>query len=301
VTAVASQDSLPDGTVPSRAWPAPDAVLAQASGENFPVALRWLPKRDRGHLWAIYGFARLTDDLGDEWSGDRVAALSWLESELNGAVEGRAAHPTVTAAARTVAQLGVGDQPLRDLIQANRQDQIVARYRSFEDLVDYCRLSANPVGRLVLAVFGATTPEHEQWSDAICTGLQLAEHWQDVAEDAAAGRIYLPGEDLDRFGVDEAKLFGATSGGELRALMAFEVARARRWLAAGTPLVGALRGRSRLAVAGFVAGGQAALDAIARADFEVLTATRPPSPLVFGRRWVRLVAASASTGGAHGH
>jgi squalene synthase HpnC len=301
VTAVTSQDSLPDGAAPSRAWPAPDAILAHASGENFPVALRWLPKRDRGHLWAIYGFARLTDDFGDEWSGDRVAALSWLEGELDGAVAGRAAHPTVAAAARTVTELGIGDQPLRDLIQANRQDQVVGRYRSFEDLVGYCRLSANPVGRLVLAVFGATTPEHEQWSDAICTGLQLAEHWQDVAEDATAGRIYLPGEDLDRFGVDEAQLLGAASGGELRALMAFEVARARRWLAAGTPLVGALGARSRLAVAGFVAGGQAALDAIARADFEVLSATRRPSPLVFSRRWLRLVASTAPTRGARGH
>jgi squalene synthase HpnC len=285
---VASQHSLPGG-LPSPQWPASEAVLARASGENFPVALRLLPNSDRAHLWAIYGFARLTDDLGDEWTGDRLSALEWLERQLDGALDGRAAHPIVAAAARTVRQLGVSEQPLRDLIQANRQDQVVGSYRSFGDLVDYCRLSANPVGRLVLAVFGATTPEHEQWSDAICTGLQLAEHWQDVSEDAAAGRIYLPAEDLGRFGVDEAHLLGASSSAALRALMAFEVARARKWLAAGAPLVSALRGRHRWAVAGFVAGGQAALDAIAHADFEVLAATPRPSPLTFGRRWLGLV------------
>jgi squalene synthase HpnC len=295
VTAVASQGSLSDDNVPSAAWPAPADVLAHASGENFPVAMRLLPERDRAHLWAIYGFARLTDDLGDEWSGDRVAALDWLEGELDGAREGRTVHATVSAATRTIRQLGISDQPLRDLIQANRQDQIVSRYGTFEDLVDYCRLSANPVGRLVLAAFGASTPQHERWSDAICTGLQLAEHWQDVAEDAAAGRVYLPGEDLDRFGVDAAELLGASSSLPLRALMAFEVARARSWLDAGAPLVAAMNGRRRWAIAGFVAGGQAALDAIAHADFEVLAATRRPSPLAFGRRLRQTV------GGGHGH
>jgi squalene synthase HpnC len=302
VTAVASQHSLPDGGLPSQAWPSQDAILAHAGGENFPVALRFLPEADRARLWAIYGFARLTDDLGDEWPGDRLAALDWLEAELDGALAGRAAHataahPIVAAATRTVTQLGISEQPLRDLIQANRQDQMVSAYRTFADLVDYCRLSANPVGRLVLAVFGATTPEHERWSDSICTGLQLAEHWQDVAEDAGAGRIYLPGEDLERFGVDGAQLLGPSSSGELRALVAFEVARARSFLAAGAPLVNALRGRHRWAVAGFVAGGQATLDAIAHADFEVLAATRRPSAVGFGRRWLRLV---TPVGGARG-
>ncbi len=211
MTAVASQQSLPEGSVPSRAWPAHDDVLAHAAGENFPVALRLLPRADRAGLLAVYGFARLTDDLGDQWPGDRMEALDWLEAELDAALAGRAAHPTVTAAARTILALGIDDQPLRDLIEANRQDQVVHAYRSFEALVGYCRLSANPVGRLVLAIFGASTPQHEEWSDAICTGLQLAEHWQDVGEDAAAGRIYLPAEDRDRFGVDPAELLGRTS------------------------------------------------------------------------------------------
>ena len=297
MTAVASQQCLAEGSVPSRAWPAHDDVLAHAAGENFPVAMRLLPRADRAGLLAVYGFARLTDDLGDQWPGDRMEALDWLEAELNAALAGRAAHPTVTAAARTILGLGIDDQPLRDLIEANRQDQVVHAYRSFDALVGYCRLSANPVGRLVLAIFGASTPQHEEWSDAICTGLQLAEHWQDVGEDAAAGRIYLPAEDRDRFGVDPAELLGSTSSPAMRALMAFQVARARVWLDTGTPLVGALRGRSRLAVGGFVAGGHAALDAIAAADFDVLAATRRPSALAFGRR---LVGLARTRGGSRG-
>jgi squalene synthase HpnC len=260
--------------------------------------MRFLPRADRSGLLAIYGFARLTDDLGDEWTGDRLAALDWLESEVDDAMAARAAHPTVMALAATVLGLGISDRPLRDLIEANRQDQVVSRYPTFEDLEAYCRLSANPVGRLVLAVFGAATPQHVAWSDAICTGLQLAEHWQDVGEDAAAGRVYLPAEDLERFGVDIGQLQAKTSSPELRALMAFEVARARVWLNTGAPLVRSLRGRHRLAVAGFVAGGQAALDAIAHADFEVLAATRRPSPLAFGRRMLGLAGAR---GGTHGH
>jgi squalene synthase HpnC len=302
VTAVASQQSLSDGSLPSRAWPAQTDVLAHAGGENFPVAMRWLPRSDRAGLLAIYGFARLTDDLGDEWSGDRLAALDWLESDLDGAMAGRSAHPSVAAAAEMVRGLGIRDQPLRDLIEANRQDQRVERYATFDDLEAYCRLSANPVGRLVLAVFGASTPEHMAWSDAICTGLQLAEHWQDVAEDAAAGRIYLPSVDLDRFGVDAGQLRATTSSPELRALMAFEVARARVWLDAGLPLVRSLKGRHRLAVAGFVAGGHAALDAIAGADFEVLAATRRPTAFGFGRRLLGLTLdhGAVGQGGSHG-
>jgi squalene synthase HpnC len=263
--------------------------MARAGRENFPVASRLLPPAQRAHLRAVYGFARLTDDLGDEWPGDRTAALAWLDAQLDAARAGGPAHPAVAAAARTVRQLGVGDQPLRRLIEANRVDQVVHRYRSFDDLVDYCTLSANPVGRLVLAVFGAATPERERWSDAICTGLQLVEHWQDVGEDAAAGRIYLPLDDLDRFGVREDHLLERSSRPELRALMAFQAARARAWLRTGRPLLGALGGRARWAVAGFVAGGEAALDAMAAADFDVLAAPCRPSPARFGRRLAGLV------------
>jgi squalene synthase HpnC len=280
-----------DGGSSDADWPAPAQVLARAGGENFPVASRLLPRAERAQLLAIYGFARLTDDLGDEWAGDRMAALAWLDSELDAAMAGGTAHPIVTAAARTVRDAGVGDEPLRQLIEANRRDQLVQRYASFDDLAGYCALSANPVGRLVLAVFRSATPERQRWSDAICTGLQLVEHWQDVAEDAAAGRVYLPLDDLDRFGVEEGRLHDPASSPELRALMAFEVARARAWLGNGRPLVGALGGRHGWAVAGFVAGGEAALDAIAGADFDVLSAPRKPSPIRFACRLAGLVAA----------
>jgi phytoene/squalene synthetase len=172
----------------------------------------------------------------------------------------------------------------------------VASYDTFDDLVDYCRLSADPVGRLVLAAFQATTAERVAWSDSICTGLQLAEHWQDVAEDAAAGRVYLPAEDLERFGVDPAQLSsGPPATPELRALMAFESARARRLLDTGLPLVASLSGRARLAVAGFWAGGRGALDALARAGFDPLAGSPRPRRRDVG---LHLLAALRPTRGA---
>ena len=197
--------------------------------------------------------------------------------------------------AATVRRRQLPVEPLFDLVQANRQDQNVLRYESFADLVGYCRLSANPVGRMVLAIFGVATPERVAWSDRICTALQLVEHWQDVAEDAIVGRTYVPQEDLRRFGVSHHELVpppasyvnrrrrGAPGGASssCRALMAFEAARARRMLHDGTPLVGSLRGHLRYAVAGFVAGGHAALDALAAVDFDIYADTPRPA----GRRF----------------
>jgi squalene synthase HpnC len=269
--------------------PDPDGILAQAAAENFTVASRLLPRRQRAELLAIYGLARLTDDIGDEWPGDRMAALDGLEQELVRALAGQPAHPTVTAAAAVLLDRGMSPDPFWQLIEANRQDQLVHRYGSFPQLLAYCQLSANPVGHLVLGVFGAATPERLGWSDLICTGLQLAEHWQDVREDAAAGRVYLPLEDLERFGVSVDELTNHSTSPALAGLMAFEVARARTFLDRGTPLVRSLKGRLRWAVAGFVAGGQAALDAIAAADFDVLSATRRPAPRRVARRLVRVL------------
>lgn len=157
-------------------------------------------------------------------------------------------------------------------------DQTVHRYETAEDLYGYCALSANPVGRLVLEVFGALTPERAAWSDSICTGLQLTEHWQDVAEDAAADRVYLPADDMSRFGVDVAELARTPPAGkELRSLIAFQCDRARALLDDGAPLVSSVRGRLRFAVAGFVAGGHAALDAIAARGFDPLAGAARPS------------------------
>jgi squalene synthase HpnC len=254
-----------------------EAMAARSRDENFPVALRLLPSRPRRHLMAVYGFARITDDIGDlAPPQDRLRLLDELQSDLNRLHDGAARRPEVRALGPVVAQCAVPLDLFADLIQANRQDQVVSRYQTFDDLVGYCRLSANPVGRIVLHVFGAFSAQRAELSDHVCTALQLAEHWQDVAEDLGAGRIYLPRADMDRFGCSEADLAAASAAPRVRELIAFEVRRAGDLLDAGAPLVGALRGTSRAAVAGFVAGGRAALAAIAAADHDVLSGTPLP-------------------------
>jgi squalene synthase HpnC len=251
-------------------------VMARAETENFPVASRVLPRRSREHLLAVYGFARLVDELGDTAPGDRLAALDWLELELTRLYEDEAVHPLMRRLTATVQACTLPRGPFERLIEANRVDQRVARYETWEQLRGYCALSANPVGEIVLGVFGAATPERVALSDEICTALQLAEHCQDVAEDYAAGRVYLPAEDLASFNCDPDGVgFGdPTQQGPdraaLRDVIAFEVERARRLLDQGAPLIGQLRGRERLAVAAFSAGGRSALDAIERAGYDVL-------------------------------
>ena len=285
---------------------------AKASAENFPVALRFLPSRYRGHLAAVYGFARSVDDMGDEAAPqERAALLDELDADVgrlyrmvsrgpggggtggegNGGSDGGPPRISVVRAlAPAVVACGIPAQPFYDLIAANRQDQVVSRYPAFGDLEDYCRLSANPVGRIVLHVFGAATPEREALSDRVCTALQLAEHWQDVAEDLRAGRIYLPQEDMERFGCTEDDLAAPRATPEVRALMAFEERRARGLLDAGAPIVGTLRGAARLAVAGYVAGGRAALAAIAASGHDVLRATPRPGKARAAAEMVRAYA-----------
>jgi phytoene synthase len=251
-------------------------LLAQAEHENFPVVTRLVPRAAREHLLAVYGFARLADHLGDEHPGDRVAALDWLEGDLRAALDGRPSHPVTARLGRTISATDLTEAPFLDLVAANRRDQTVTRQATWDDLLDYCRLSANPVGAAVLAIAGAATPERQALSDRVCTGLQVVEHLQDVEEDAAAGRVYLPADDLERFGVAEADLTAPEASPALRAVVAFELARARELLAAGTPLVRSLRGWAHLAVAGYVAGGLAAADAIEAAGYDVLG--RAPRP-----------------------
>jgi squalene synthase HpnC len=297
MTAAATQ-ALPRVVASGSDLPPDYLVLGRATSENFPVASRLLPSELRSDLMALYGWARLVDQLGDDYPGDRLAALDEVESQLRTALAagnqpaGKDIHPLVARMAETVRRCALPTQPLFDLVQANRQDQMVSNYETFEDLVGYCRLSANPVGRTVLAIFGFATPERLAWSDSICTGLQLVEHWQDVAEDAIVGRVYLPMRDMRRFGVTVEELAppptsyverrrpGAPGGASAasRAMMAFEVARARRWLDDGTPLVASLNGRLRIAVAGFVAGGHAALDALAGLDFDIYADPSRPAP-----------------------
>jgi phytoene/squalene synthetase len=219
--------------------PTPRAVVAQSRTENFPVAMRLLGPRTRRHLLAIYSFARLVDDIGDEAGGhigdevrgERLALLDQIERELD-APE----HPVMRELSLTVRDCRLPREPFLRLIEANRRDQEVTRYDSFEELLGYCWLSAAPVGELVLHVFGAATPYRIALSDKVCAALQVIEHLQDVDEDRARGRVYIGS-------------FDAAIG-------------ARALLDQGAPLVGTLRGRARLAVAGFVAGGRVALDAL---------------------------------------
>ncbi|MGV9886587.1 squalene synthase HpnC [Streptomyces sp. NPDC003395] len=266
-------------------------TLAKAADENFPVAPFFLPRAWRDDLMAVYGFARLVDDIGDgdlapggadarllgvPDAEDRLVLLDAFEADLRRVFDATPRHPLLRRLQPTVRRRGLAPEPFLGLIAANRQDQLVSRYETWDDLLAYCELSANPVGRLVLGVTGTTTPERIRRSDQICTALQIVEHLQDVAEDLGRDRIYLPAEDMKRFHVQEADLAATSAGASVRALVAFEAQRARRLLNEGAPLVGSVHGRLKLLLAGFVAGGRAAIDAIAAAGYDVLPG--PPKP-----------------------
>lgn len=272
------------GQESARRQPAPGDVTEQAAAENFPVALRLLPRRHRQHLMAVYRFARTVDDAGDEAPpGQRKQLLADLADDLErlyapqAGPDSRPRDPAVRGLARTVTECSIPAQPFRDLIAANQQDQVVFRYQTFADLLGYCKLSANPVGRIVLHVFNVSTPDRAGLSDCVCSGLQIVEHLQDVAEDFRAGRVYIPLDDLRSHGCTEADLAGSTASPQLRELIAAEAAKAAALISAGSPLVGQLRGPARAAVAGYVAGGRAALAALAKARYDVLAITAKPS------------------------
>lgn len=234
--------------------------------ENFPVASRLVPARLRPAVVAIYRFARSADDLADEGdatSGARLAALEIytraLEAIERGETPPLAPFPALADAIRTHR---LPTTPFYDLLSAFTQDVTTIRYATFGDVADYCRRSANPVGRLLLALFGLSTPASQRASDSICTGLQLANFWQDVAIDWGKGRVYLPMEDLQRFGVDEAQIAAGRADGSWQALMAFETARARAFLDAGRPLLRELPLRLRLEIGAVIAGGRRIVDRI---------------------------------------
>ncbi|QKW10237.1 squalene synthase HpnC [Streptomyces sp. NA04227] len=269
------------------------ATLDKAVHENFPVAPFFLPRAWRDDLMALYGFARLVDDIGDgdlapggldarhlgvppERADDRLALLDAFETDLGRVFDGEPRHPLLRALQPVVRGRALTPEPFLGLIAANRQDQTVRRYADYAELLAYCELSANPVGRLVLAVTGTSSPERIRLSDKICTALQVVEHLQDVAEDLRRDRIYLPADDMARFRVAEADLKAPSAGASVRALIAFEADRARQLLLEGAPLVGSVHGRLRLLLAGFVAGGRAALHAIETAAYDVLPG--PPKP-----------------------
>lgn len=259
--------------------------------ENFPVAMRILPDRLRTDLLAAYRYARYVDDLGDAAPGDRAEQLVNVADDVRRLYNGqRPVHADVARLAATVDRCNLPIDPLLRLVEANMKDQEVSRYETFDDLLGYCRLSANPVGQIVLHIFGAATSDRIELSDRICTGLQLVEHWQDLAEDYRAGRIYLPARDREQFDVAEQDLAADHASPALRSLVEFETDRALAWINAGAPLVSTLRGWGRLAVSGYVAGGRAAAYSLRRSGHDPLTRTPKPTPRQMATAWVAGIA-----------
>ena len=252
--------------------PSADEVLRKARNENFPVASLLLPADLRPHFINVYGFARLADDFGDEFEGDRLAMLDWLSAELAAVYRGEATHPLLQRLSATVHQFDLPPSPFEKLIEANRRDQGVHRYATFDDLAEYCSLSANPLGELVLRIAGAFTSERLELSDAVCTGLQLAEFWQDLGEDAARGRVYIPLEDMERFEYGVEDLMNGETNEAFVQLMEFEAKRTRELLRNGRALARDVGGRVGATIRLFIAGGLAALADLERRGFDTFGA-----------------------------
>jgi squalene synthase HpnC len=282
--------------IPDHAPSLPDAYaycerLARSHYENFSVATWFLPKSLRQHFFNVYAYCRISDDLGDE-TGDRHASLRLLdewESELNACYLGNSRHPVFVALAGTVREFDIPKHEFGDLLTAFRQDQRVLRYQTFDDLAGYCRYSANPVGHLVLYLCGYRDRERQQLSDFTCTALQLANFWQDVTVDYGKGRIYLPLEDLQRFGVSEADIAARHNSSQFCEMMRFEVRRAREWFERGLPLAGIVSRELAIDIELFTRGGQEILNAIERQGYAVLG----NRPVISKSRKLALVARAA--------
>lgn len=256
--------------------------------ENFPVALRFLPRRPRTALTRVYAYARFVDDVGDEAAGDRLTLLKRVDDDVRALPSGAARLPPVAGLAPLVRDYGVPLEPFLNLVEANRRDQTVSRYQTFADLMDYCRYSAAPVGRIVLYLAAAADDETFRLSDAICNGLQVLEHCQDIGEDARAGRVYLPSEDLAVAGVADSDLLAPVTSRALRGVVAIQVDRAAQLLDEGRPLVRRLRGWARVAVAGYLAGGRATVTEFRHADHDVLSRAVRPGKIRTAAQLVRL-------------
>jgi squalene synthase HpnC len=251
-----------------------DSVARRARTENFPVASLLFPRRLRPHLRAVYGFARLVDILGDETEGDRLVALDELEGEVNACYAGSPAWPVMQVLQPTIREFALPREPFLRLIEANRMDQRISEYETWDDLREYCRHSADPVGRLVLGLLRLDgDDELVAASDDVCTGLQLVNFLQDVPRDLALGRIYMPREDRKRFGVKELDRANAP----LTELLQFEAERARGLLSRGHVLQARVGGRVGRAVGLFARGGLAALDALEAARWDIFTQRPRPS------------------------
>lgn len=265
--------------------------LATHHYENFAVATWFLPKRLRQHFYNVYACCRISDDLGDE-VGDATASLQLLdqwEQQLNACYAGSARHPVFVALAETVQTCEIPKHEFADLLTAFRQDQTVTRYKTFTDLLGYCKNSANPVGHLVLYVCGYKDAKRQSLSDFTCTALQLANFWQDVSVDYAKGRIYLPLEDLHRFAVSEDDIAHERNTVAFLEMMKFEVARAREWFRQGLPLVQKVDRELAIDLELFSRGGQEILNAIEQQGYAVLGRR----PVISKTRKLALVARAA--------
>lgn len=250
--------------------------LATRHYENFPVLSVFVPGRLRQHFANVYAYCRWADDLGDEVA-DRQEAfglLEWWKVQLEECYNGRPTHPVMIALKETIDQFHIPRKPFLDLIAAFQQDQRLQRYETFEQLLDYCSKSANPVGRIVLYLCERHTDANVEMSDQVCTGLQLINFWQDVARDYDIGRIYIPQVDLDRFGVSEAQIAERRYDGSFARLLEFEVQRAERLLQSGLPLANQMPGRLRIVISLFARGGLAIAAKIRSRRFDVLS-SRP--------------------------
>ena len=265
--------------------------LARTHYENFSVATWFLPQHLRQHFFNVYAYCRISDDLGDE-VGDPSSALQLIdqwEGELNACYFGNPRHPVFVALAETVRTVEIPKQTFADLLTAFRQDQRIARYPTFDDLLGYCRYSANPVGHLVLYLCGYRDGERQALSDFTCTALQLANFWQDVSVDYAKGRIYLPLEDLQKFGVSENDIASQRNTPAFCEMMRFEVECARDWFRRGLPLAEKVDRALAIDIELFTRGGQEILNAIERQGYKVLGRR----PVISKSRKLALVARAA--------
>ncbi|MFP6762123.1 MAG: squalene synthase HpnC [Planctomycetaceae bacterium] len=246
--------------------------LATSHYENFPLVSWLLPKRLHAHFYSIYAFCRWADDLGDEIDDCRqsLELLGWWRSELEACFRGECRHPVFVALRSTIQDKQIPIEPFTDLISAFEQDQTVHEYDTFEQLLDYCTRSANPVGRLLNHLWSQSNEASLEWSDSICTGLQLANFWQDVDRDLSIGRIYLPREDREKFGVTREMLESRQSTPEFLELMKFEVDRARKFLVSGASVIDQLPLLIQIDIELFAAGGLCVLDHIRKIGYRVL-------------------------------
>jgi squalene synthase HpnC len=248
--------------------------------ENFSVASLWLPRERRRHFHALYAFCRQTDDLGDLAPGDRLALLDNWEQRLLQAFDGDGdEEPVFVALRQTALECSIPVSLFLRLIEANRRDQACVRFATFDDLLEYCSYSATPVGRMVLCALGYRDEARACLADATCIGLQLANFWQDVARDLEVGRVYIPVEDMTRFGVQERQLASAIAGEDFRRLMRFEVERARAFFRRGSGLERLVDRRARADIWLFRRGGESVLDAITAAGYDVLSRRPVVSPV----------------------